>query len=1249
MNLKRILVLVMTFAMLVTTFVPALTVFAEELDEGHTHETETKHYVSIGDSMTNGYGFEGYKQGKIDITKFIAGDGVYGQGSYALQFEDYLKAQGYDVTHTKLAASALRAEDLNYLLGGRDDAADDWFDQVLYYTTGSGDNKHLIPQLSEYYQNAVKDADIISLGIGNASFGAFMLSRVTSALGVMGGSLDDEQVEMYTLENALALLENEDDKAQVLELYNKFYTELSSYVDPTIAEQYKLETVCDIFAYICANYMLNFAGSIDRIVELNEKENLEIILVGMMNTTYGMEITLDNGDSIPFGDIMDELFGLLNAYMAGYPTAKQAAGEYAGVTFYYAEQPQPIFILQSYDELAESGWQNVDGGRLDADTIRERTISTYNESLRLMLVQAMFPVEFHATYTGYLSYGYSESHAISAAAAHFLPEISLEHVKEYDATGYCTDSSVIYSVAVYRGIEDAIVKSIEVEDLPLTSLITLTGDLSGLLGGMTIDMSSPVALQNSICAGLTSEELLPLVKCYAIFSIGNGMCVHPTPSGHDAIYESIVKAYESNWTVQKQTIKNAYDYVLEYYDEAYLLGYQFADENGYIDLSVEAIDKAIVALENVDLSVLGTTETLTKQIAAEIEATIATLREIREVLATDSAKDVEGFAAAVLELEDDLYRHLNNISTILTQAGIDVNQLVILPALREAIRIIEEEVIPAIIATVEAFVQAVVDQVKAQLGVVYNELIDALLKLQLYYGEKIESALRPIINLYYTLVEIYGTVEEALRVLNEVVINVINTVEGNIENAVELFNVIVNVLVNVYGTIENIVVVASQIFSHVYAFVSENVTPEQIQKLYNDIKDIVIAAYGESDDVYYVAAQVYAYIANLLKETLEGDYELTADSLYVSLGNAVYGEELAEMLHLSDKYFNFEDLSDYDADQLAEADLITVRFDNGETFMFIFTQILSYGEDLDWSNYLDEEGEAALDETLETIETQLLASGQMSYVAEALAANFDIDAEELPEELVADIAVYVIESALYAYAEFADRVVTTLEDVYEIAPEATVVITGVQNPLNDLDLGLDLTEFTDSFDYVIDIVNLQILALATLNENTIFVNSVEAADIYDALNVHCAHAYDDCLDDTCNICGETREVTGHNWTVVSKTEANCVEAGTETVECVNCGAVATNKTSEALGHSYGEWVTVKEATTSSTGLKERTCSRCGDKQSETIAMLPPEPATTSPWAVVAVVVIVAAYLLLTKKGKKVTASPKKEEKNNEKK
>jgi hypothetical protein len=179
-----------------------------------------------------------------------------------------------------------------------------------------------------------------------------MLSRITSALGVMGGSLSAEQIEAYTLENALALLENEDDKAKVLELYNKFQGLLFSYVSADIATTYKLDLVCNIFAYVTANFILNFAKSVDKIVELNEKENLEVILIGLMNTTYGMVITVDENTSIPFGDIMDEMFGALNAYISAYVSAKQLAGEYEGVKFLYAEQTNPAFIVNVLDDLA---------------------------------------------------------------------------------------------------------------------------------------------------------------------------------------------------------------------------------------------------------------------------------------------------------------------------------------------------------------------------------------------------------------------------------------------------------------------------------------------------------------------------------------------------------------------------------------------------------------------------------------------------------------------------------------------------------------------------------------------------------------------------------------------------------------------------------------------------------------------------------------------------------------------------------
>ena len=564
MNFKRILVIIMTFAILMSTFAPTLGVFAENLNNGtNQQESNEKHYVSIGDSMANGYGFDGYEQGNDGVNIINNQDKFYGAGAYPLQFEEYLKSQGYDVTHTKLASSALRAEDLLYLLGGRENPADDWFDQVNYYT-GIDDNT----VLSAFYQNAVKDADIITLGVGNASFGAFFLSRVTSLLNVMGGSLDEAQKEMYKLDNALSLLENEEDKELVKEVYANVIEKIDSFVSPEYAEQYSIDAVTELLAYTAAGFVINFAKSVDRIVELNS--DVEIILVGLMNTTYGMTITLENGEKFYFGDLMDEVFALLNDYIVLCPTLKQAEGKLQDATFHYAQQPQPKFIVQVFDDLAYAGWTNIDcgeddcgteghvceNGRLSADIVRARTIKTYNSGLRKMIGAAMFGSENALsviTLDDVKAWkSWDEMKQIIADQEGIPGEYIDQYLPDenmYYAYGYMHgDSDLTTSVAIYLGIEDAIVKSIAVDDIPLEGVMTIadTQKLLTVFDGLGDISASPYAIREGLGAHLSKDHILPLCKIYAIFNIGDGMCVHPTPAGHDDLAEVIVKSYKHN-------------------------------------------------------------------------------------------------------------------------------------------------------------------------------------------------------------------------------------------------------------------------------------------------------------------------------------------------------------------------------------------------------------------------------------------------------------------------------------------------------------------------------------------------------------------------------------------------------------------------------------------------------------------------------------------------------------------------------
>ena len=214
----KALSLMLVLMMLMSVCAPTIGAAVSTAEDSHIN------YVSIGDSMTNGYGFEGYYQGNktTDQYDFMTGEGVYGADAYPMQFEKYLEGKGYTVNHTKLAPSALLADDLLFLLGGSDELSDnDWAgfeDYVGNYT---------VDQLKPYFQNAVAEADIITMCIGNASFGAYLVQQVTEVIGILGGT--PEVDEQLTLENGLALLESEEAKKAVLEIYNEMKAELAVY------------------------------------------------------------------------------------------------------------------------------------------------------------------------------------------------------------------------------------------------------------------------------------------------------------------------------------------------------------------------------------------------------------------------------------------------------------------------------------------------------------------------------------------------------------------------------------------------------------------------------------------------------------------------------------------------------------------------------------------------------------------------------------------------------------------------------------------------------------------------------------------------------------------------------------------------------------------------------------------------------------------------------------------------------------
>jgi len=829
--------------------VPAM-VFARDGGEG---TAGTINYVSIGDSMTNGYGFEGYEQCNKTNSNydFINGVGVYGEGSYALQFEQYLTEKfNCPVNHTKLAPSALLADDLLYLLGAREEEFDDGWAGYRDYDGAYSDD-----ELKVHFQTAITEADIITMCIGNASFGAFLVQKITDTIGIMGATPDIDP--NLTLENGLALLEDEEAKKIVLDIYADMKEEISAYTD-VVPENIDVDAVLDVIAYTVASFLVSYEELVDTIVAMNP--DVEIILIGLMNTTYGMTIT-GEGFEFPFGDMMDNAFEALNNYIAGVPAAKQLAGEYEEATFYYADQPAPEFIVQAFDDLAANNWENIDNGRLSGKIVRQRNIDAYNSSLRWAIGSALgfdLPaISLDDLNSG--KYVIGDEPIISFPGT---PYESYDSYGDYAANGAPSQEFIdkYISVAIYLAIEEAVVANVDTMDITVGGLLGIAGDIFGALGDMpdALDPSNnpgPWTIKTTLVNWFNgSENGRAMCKVYALFKVGNGMSVHPTPTGHDNIAKAVIAAYENDYTAAQKTLDTAIYLITTYYDDAYAFGYQYADENGYVDAAIAALDEAIAAVESAKAAVSEYPNVL-----AELEATKATLEEIKAVLENGSASDVAGLVDAVLALEDDLYTHLANLEALAVSVGGYVAE-----EIGKFVDFVEEkwnnEWKPALIETGKQIAKCAHDYLMEKLAEAGDALSKAYDKLVNYIIESAKEYAPQLVEALYNY--LLNNPEEVIAFFSTYGPYMVDLIDEYGDEAL----MVVGYVLQTYG-------------GDILAYVCEN---------YEQILDTMCYLLKEYGDEAWALIEVYAEALGLCDAVRDQIAELEAclDELYAQLENA---------------------------------------------------------------------------------------------------------------------------------------------------------------------------------------------------------------------------------------------------------------------------------------------------------------------------------------------------------------------------
>lgn len=628
-----------------------------------TGTEETKQYVSLGDSMANGYGLTGY--GNVN--------------GYLEESPDAYPAkvaQNYGWELTQLAMSAMRAEDLHYILEYPNGYQGDYYTQDEFIDNRFEDDCGGVTKAAEEYQNAVANADVISLGIGNANFGVFMLGRITNALGVLGGNAEEDS--WIALETALSECDAQT-KAFVLKVYDQLKAELTGRVSADAQEV--VEPLVNAIVYTLTSYVLNYGGVIEAIVNLND--DAEIIIVGLMNTFYGMEVSYE-GETIDLGAIMDSMISMVNAYLAALPATLQAAGKYPNATFYFAEASNVSMIVETYAD-------QINGNNV----VRDRTIEEVVD-----MVWPMLNSMTEAAGDGsYIEINRKDVEAYEAALAG-----GAEKFAQYLSQNL--ESGKLQPIATYLAFEKATISASKLDVLDANAFITLANGLDGVFDGVydafksnltanteenakhtafagevdtylkgndayTSTVYTLVALPDAMSAALTEDETVySLLNLFARMLIGNGIGCHPSAAGHDTLTAAIVEAYGSGHTVKDETIENVeitldalYNLVQEYSPEALEQAYAYAVENGYIDQLNAAIDELKGDLEakideyvtTAKPAIEGSIAKLEEEVAAleeELASLKAELEAKKEELANAAGATAEELEKAVKELED---------------------------------------------------------------------------------------------------------------------------------------------------------------------------------------------------------------------------------------------------------------------------------------------------------------------------------------------------------------------------------------------------------------------------------------------------------------------------------------------------------------------------------------------------------------------------------------------------------------------
>jgi len=215
--------------------------------------------------------------------------------------------------------------------------------------------------------------------------------------------------------------------------------------------------------------------------------------------------------------------------------------------------------------------------------------------------------------------------------------------------------------------------------------------------------------------------------------------------------------------------------------------------------------------------------------------------------------------------------------------------------------------------------------------------------------------------------------------------------------------------------------------------------------------------------------ETYAYVIT------DDSYYVAIDELYGSKkdkNDISYADKLAAELGIA-----YTEIDELDADEIAKADLITVRYNNEPMINYMVDQTTKAMadkalDDYDWSVYVGENGAAYVQQAMTKVEAMLGEQGLSQY---------------------ADVATVAVESYAYEYVGHLITYIEELKAITDISPEALVISVGMNNALSDvvLTLGEEEVALGKYIQYVVDAANLEAFVYALIASNVGYVDAAE--------------------------------------------------------------------------------------------------------------------------------------------------------------